>query len=265
MAMSRTASLLNQSLVRTEPRRSCAGRFPTIIVSEDAVCGDIQLGWQALLNRISQAARSNNPRQAIAEVLHTQTVEPALAQAEIFLEGTHHIGDTIAVAAGTARVEAAGCGMLLGVGKARLRARGFFQVWVTDDVYLDAYDNVRVDAGGNAHVKAYNNVIGVARERSHGTVHGAKATWTVLGENCFFDIQDGCTTYVQGGEVRAYGRTQVHASGKARVSLYGNANGWLRGEVEAELAGSSIAYTAPTVRYRLAGTARRLPLAACAG
>jgi hypothetical protein len=266
MNMSRSAGPLAQSHARDAfPRATCAVRpFPIVILGDDAVGYDCDHErMQELLNQLSAASKAPNAREAMEQVLRQQTVDPSLCQAEIFLDdGPHKIHDTIAVAAGAARVEATGSGILLAVGKARARVRNCYQVWVTDDVYLEAYDNVRVDASGSAHVYAYNNVVGIARDKVQGTVNASKSIWAIIGAECFFDMIDGCTATVTGGTVRAYGRTRIHGDGKAHVILNGNANGWLQGDVEAQISGNSIAYTAETVRYKLAGTARRLPLMA---
>lgn len=265
MNMSRTAGPLNQSNSRDAFPRAACSRLPfsIIILNEDAEGYDCDhLRMQALLEQLSSAARAPNAREAMEQVLRNQTVDPSLCQAEIFLDGVHKIHDTIAVIAGSARVEATGSGILLAVGKARARVRNCFQVWVTDEVYLEAYDNVRVDAAGRAHVQAYNNVVGIARDKVQGMINAVNSVWAIVGSGCFFDIMDGCTATVTGGTVRAYGRTRIHGDGNARITLNGNANGWLQGEVEARLAGSSIAYTTPTVRCSVGGSARKLPLMA---
>jgi hypothetical protein len=261
MKMSYPAGTLEPSTPQKFAIRSAAGRIPTIVLGDEAVGREHDDGVMELLEQISQAARGPNARNAIETLLRTQQVDPALAQAEVYVDGHHRISDTIAVVAGSARVEASQAGLLIAVGKARVRARGTYEVWVTDDVTLDAYESVRVSASGHARVNSYDRVVGFACGSVQGTMRG-QSSWTIEGNGCFFDTMDHSELRAGSGTVRAYGRSRVHAEGSTNVSLYDSTNGWFRGLVQAMLAGDAIAYTSPSVTVSVSGNARKMPLTA---
>lgn len=257
--MSQTATVLDPSTATSSDKE-----YPVIMLVEPEVHADAYQhgqsadGMLALLKRISEASRSANPRLAITAVLKSQTVDPALAQAEIFVDGQHFITDTIAVAAGTARINATGGGMLLAVGKARVRAFERFQLWVTDDVSADTYGAVHTNASGRARINSFDRSTGVARDQVQGTLR-AQSAWTVDGDACFFDSLDRSEIRAGSGTIRAYGRSRIYGDGAVDVTLYESANGWLRGLVRGTLAGNSLAYVEPTVRVTVGGNARLMP------
>ncbi|MBZ0186118.1 MAG: hypothetical protein K8F91_07650 [Candidatus Obscuribacterales bacterium] len=196
-------------------------------------------------------------RALLREVLGVDTL-PAIT---IVTEGVHRLKSGFVIAAGTARVEISGTGLLIAFGDAMIIARERVSIHGSGSARLNLYDYVLAQLDGDVQVNSYQYVTGRASGNVSGTARG-KSRW-IVSEDAIFDTYDNATVDGDGNvRLRSYGSSRVRGrGGKVVAQLFEGANGWFGAGSTIELNGHCIAYAhSDTHTTSKSGSARVMPL-----